>query len=174
MAIHEPTHSDNAGRQGPTSRRPPTATTDTVTHTLQFRVRYSETDQMATFYNSRALEWFEVGRTELMRALGLTYAEMESCGIFLPLVEAHLNFQGRAKYDDLLEMTSRMKMEGKASVRFDVSISHAPQALDAPRSGPVVSGYTVHGIVDAAGKLIRCPDWVRAKLESANKSPQVP
>jgi acyl-CoA thioester hydrolase len=46
-------------------------------HTIQFRVRYSETDQMGTFYNSRALEWFECGRTELLRACGLPYAEME-------------------------------------------------------------------------------------------------
>lgn len=62
---------------------------------LQLRVRYSETDQMGTFYNSRALEWFECGRTELMRRrLGMTYAALEGRGVFLPLVEAHLEFQG--------------------------------------------------------------------------------
>ena len=74
---------------------------------LQLRVRYSETDQMGTFYNSRALEWFECGRTELMRnRLRMSYAALEEKGVFLPLVEAHLEFQGGARYDDLLRITS--------------------------------------------------------------------
>ncbi len=46
-------------------------------HTIQLRVRYSETDQMGTFYNSRALEWFECGRTEVLRSLGIPYSTME-------------------------------------------------------------------------------------------------
>ena len=61
-----------------------------LTDVLQLRVRYSETDQMGTFYNSRALEWFECGRTELMRRrLGMSYAVLEARDVFLPLVEAH-------------------------------------------------------------------------------------
>ena len=80
---------------------------------LQLRVRYSETDQMGTFYNSRALEWFECGRTELMRRrLGLSYAELEAKDVFLPLVEAHLEFQGGARYDDLLDVASTVEMSG--------------------------------------------------------------
>ena len=64
---------------------------------IQLRVRYSETDQMGIFYNSRALEWFECGRTELMRnRLGMSYTMLEEKGVFLPLVEAHLEFQGGA------------------------------------------------------------------------------
>lgn len=66
-------------------------------HGLAFRVRYSETDQLGTFYKVRALEWFECGRTELLRAAGLSYAEMERRGLFLPLVEAHVQYQGRAR-----------------------------------------------------------------------------
>jgi YbgC/YbaW family acyl-CoA thioester hydrolase len=74
---------------------------------MEFRVRYSETDQMGTFYYSRPLEWFECGRTELLRCLGLPYAEMEQRGVLLPVVEAHVDYLGRARYDDLLRMTSR-------------------------------------------------------------------
>lgn len=59
-------------------------------HVVLFRVRYSETDQMGTFYNSRPLEWFECGRTELLRAAGLAYAEMERRGVLLPVVESHV------------------------------------------------------------------------------------
>ena len=55
-------------------------------HVLTFRVRYSETDQMGTFYNSRPLEWFECGRSELMRALGMPYTALEARGVHLPLI----------------------------------------------------------------------------------------
>jgi acyl-CoA thioester hydrolase len=90
---------------------------------LRLRVRYSETDQMGTFYNSRALEWFECGRSELMRnKLGMSYAALEAKGVFLPLVEAHLEFQGGARYDDLLNITSAVGFAGRARLRFDVQI----------------------------------------------------
>src|SRR5512137_71808 len=92
---------------------------------LQLRVRYSETDQMGTFYNSRALEWFECGRTELMRRrLGMSYAALEARGVFLPLVEAHLEFQSGARYDDLLEVASAVQVAGRARLRFEVQITH--------------------------------------------------
>src|SRR5512143_1724432 len=88
---------------------------------LELRVRYSETDQMGTFYNSRALEWFECGRSELMRRrLGMSYAALEERGVFLPLVEAHVEFKGRARYDDLLKITSTVQVSGRARLRFDV------------------------------------------------------
>src|SRR5512137_639242 len=93
---------------------------------LQLRVRYSETDQMGTFYNSRALEWFECGRTELMRRrLGMSYAALEARGVFLPLVEAHLQFQGGARYDDLLEVASTVELSGRARLRFEVQVNHS-------------------------------------------------
>ena len=121
---------------------------------LQLRVRYSETDQMGTFYNSRALEWFECGRTELMRRrLGLSYAELETKGIFLPLVEAHLEFQGGARYDDLLDITSVVEMCGRAKLRFEVQITQNANGK------PVVRGYTVHAFADDDGKPIRPPTW---------------
>jgi acyl-CoA thioester hydrolase len=121
---------------------------------LRLRVRYSETDQMGTFYNSRALEWFECGRTELMRhKLGMSYAALEARGVFLPLVEAHLEFQGGARYDDLLEITSAADISGRAKLRFEVQIHHAESRK------PVVRGYTVHAFTDRPGKPIRPPAW---------------
>ncbi len=130
-------------------------------HLLRFRVRYSETDQLGTFYNSRALEWFECGRTELLRVLGIAYAQLEKRGVCLPLVEAHVNYLGRARYDDLLEMKSVLSQAGKASLRFDVSVVHAHDTI------PVACGYTIHAITNAAGKPIRCPTWLRQALEAA-------
>ncbi len=94
----------------------------TFEHTISFRVRYSEIDKMGTFYNSHALEWFEWGRVELMRAVGLPYDQLEAQGFFLPLIEAHVEYQGRASFDELLLMTTSMAISGKARVRFDMRI----------------------------------------------------
>jgi acyl-CoA thioester hydrolase len=121
---------------------------------LQLRVRYSETDQMGTFYNSRALEWFECGRTELMRnRLGMSYAALEEKGVFLPLVEAHLEFPGGARYDDLLNVATTVEFSGRARLRFEVQITQNGSGK------PVVRGYTVHAFMDASGKPIRPPEW---------------
>ena len=129
---------------------------------LQLRVRYSETDQMGTFYNSRALEWFECGRTELMRRkLGMSYATLEARGVFLPLVEAHLEFKGGARYDDLLQIASTVEVWGRARLRFDVLIEQS-------ESGKlVVRGHTVHAFTDRQGKPIRPPDWFLDLLDKA-------
>ncbi|MGD0094304.1 MAG: thioesterase family protein [Planctomycetota bacterium] len=123
-------------------------------HVTTFRVRYSETDQMGAYYNSRPLEWFEWGRSELMRAAGLPYTEIEARGLRLPLIEAHLEYRGKARYDDELRMTSRVALCGKARVRFDVAIVHAGSGA------AVVHGYTIHAVVNQAGKPVRAPQWL--------------
>jgi acyl-CoA thioester hydrolase len=123
-------------------------------HVLEFRVRYSETDQMRTYYNSRALEWFEQGRSEACRALGKPYREMEALGVLMPVTEAHVEYLGRAEYDDRLRMTSVLTMCGKARLRFDVTIEHAETGQ------PVCRGWTVHAVTDTSGKPIRPPAWL--------------
>jgi len=123
-------------------------------HVVHFRVRYSDTDQMRTYYNSRPLEWFEMGRTELLRSLGKPYRQMEPEGVLLPVKEAHVEYLGRAEYDDLLTMTSTLSMPGKARIRVDVEIEHADTGQ------PVCRGYTIHVVTDATGKPIRPPGWL--------------
>lgn len=123
-------------------------------HTTCLRVRYSDTDQMGTYYNSRPLEWFECGRTELLRAAGIPYSEMEQRGVLLPIVEAHLEYRRPARYDDELKVKMRAEFCGKARLRFNVEIVHA--ATDAT----VVTGHTVHAIVDLKRKPIRPPAWL--------------
>lgn len=129
---------------------------------VQFRVRYCETDQMGTYSNSRVLEWFECGRTELFRTIGLAYAEMERRGVMLPVIEASIKYTGRAKYDDLLRMTTTCTMIGKVRIRCDVKIVHAET------NQPVAEGYTIHAFTNAAGKVIRPPDWLISVLEAAS------
>jgi acyl-CoA thioester hydrolase len=131
--------------------------------TIQLRVRYGETDQMGTFYNARALDWFECGRSELMRnRLHMSYAALEAKDIFLPVVEAHLEFQGKARYDDLLSVSSAVEFAGRARLRFNVEINRRDNGK------PVVRGYTIHAFIDRAGKPIRPPLWFVEILERAS------
>jgi acyl-CoA thioester hydrolase len=132
---------------------------------LTYRVRYSDIDKMGTFYNSRALDWFEIARVELMRAKGVGYAEMEAKGFCLPLIEAHVNYLGRAGFDDLLKITTSAAMNGKARVRFDIDI------VQADSGDPVARGHTVHAITDSAGRPTRPPEYfVRALEQPAQES----
>jgi acyl-CoA thioester hydrolase len=138
------------------------ATMTKLRDTIQLRVRYSETDQMGTFYNSRALEWFECARSELMRnKLGMSYSVLEARGVFLPLVEAHLEFQGRARYDDLLSIASSVEVSGRARLRFEVQIHQGDSGK------PVVRGHTIHAFADVGGRAIRPPAWFIDLLEKA-------
>ena len=122
-------------------------------HVLLLRVRYSETDQMGGYYNSRALEWFECGRSELLRALGKPYREMEAEGVMLPVSEAHVEYLGKARYDDLLKITSSATMVGRVRVRVDVAIEQAETGR------AVCRGHTVHAVTDSQGRPIRPPKW---------------
>jgi acyl-CoA thioester hydrolase len=126
---------------------------------------------MGTFYNARALDWFECGRTELMRhRLERSYAELEESGAFLPVVEAHMEFQGGARYDDLLTVTSTAYFLGRARLRFDVQITRAKDGR------PVVNGYTIHGFTNTQGRPIKPPEWFvelfkRAAAQEAGQNP---
>ncbi len=145
---------------------PPKPVPGQTAELLNLRVRYSETDQMGTFYNSRALEWFECGRTEWMRhRLGLSYSALEQRGVFLPLVEAHLEFRGGARYDDLLAIWTSADFAGRARLRFDVQINHQSNG------NPVVRGYTIHAFTDTAMKPIRPPAWLADMVAKTTPTP---
>ncbi|MBK7981513.1 MAG: acyl-CoA thioesterase [Ignavibacteriae bacterium] len=73
-----------------------------LSHTTSIRVRYADTDKMQFVYNGKYLEYFEVGRTELLRSCGLAYSELEKIGYQLPLIEAGLKYKMPAYYDDVL------------------------------------------------------------------------
>jgi acyl-CoA thioester hydrolase len=132
-------------------------------HTITLRVRYSETDQMGTYYNSRALEWFECGRSELLRALGRSYREMEQEGLRMPLREAHVEYLGKAQYDDQLQIDTRLSMPGRARFRFEVEV----RQLDSGE--PVCRGWTEHVATDPAGKPLRPPRWLVELIADGQK-----
>lgn len=114
---------------------------------------------MGTYYNSRLLEWMEVGRSELMRAHGRPYPEWEAEGVMAPIVESHLKFKGRAGYDDLLNIETVCTKEGRARLKFESTVTQASNGSF------VAEGWTIHALTDPAGKPIRHPEWVEEFLE---------
>ncbi len=88
----------------------------------RFRVRYAETDQMGVVYHSNFIIWMEVGRVELLRALGFTYREMEADGLHLPVVEVKCRFKSPAKYDDLIVVRTRMLNLRNSLIHFGYEI----------------------------------------------------
>lgn len=77
--------------------------------TCQVRVRYAETDQMKVVYHGNYTQYFEVGRVESIRSLGLTYKEMEATGVMMPIIELQARFLRPAHYDDLLTIKTILK-----------------------------------------------------------------
>ncbi len=93
-------------------------------NTTQTRVRYSETDQMGYVYYGNYASYFEIGRVECLRSLGLPYKELENQGIMLPVMDLHVNFKSAAKYDDLLTIhTSIVSLIG-SKILFEYEIKN--------------------------------------------------
>jgi acyl-CoA thioester hydrolase len=107
-----------------------------IKHTTQVRVRYAETDKMGFVYNGNYLTYFEVGRVELMRHFNLSYADLENCGYYLPLVDSYVKYVKSAFYDDLLDIEATLDWDTKPILRFNYRII---------RNGELVAeGYTTH------------------------------
>jgi len=87
-------------------------------HRFEIRVRYGDTDQMGFAYHAHFLRWFEIGRAEMLRALGTSYRALEESGTFLPVVEACCRYLKPGRYDDLLTLETGVQELNRASVRF--------------------------------------------------------
>lgn len=127
-------------------------------HTTRLRVRYADTDRMGVVYYANYLVWFEVGRTEWLRAAGWSYREMEQEGLRLPVIEARCEYRQPARYDDEIEIRTRATLVTPVRVRFDYDVTRGADAAVS------AVGYTVHAAVDAAGKPCRLPARVREIL----------
>jgi acyl-CoA thioester hydrolase len=114
------------------------------------RVRYADTDQMHSVYNGRYFEYFEVGRADLMRSLGMTYRQFEDSGFYLPLTEAYARYLRPIHYDDIIEVISMLKEMPAARLKIDYEIFRDGEKM--------TEGFTVHSFVDSkSGKPVRAP-----------------
>ena len=125
---------------------------------IEVRVRYAETDQMGVVYHGNYAQYFEMGRVEWLRNLGLTYKEMESRGIMLPVVSLLLNFKKPARYDDLLTVKTIFKKQESVKIEFDYEIYNEQEEL-------LTTGNSILVFVDMkTGRPVAPPEYVTEKL----------
>jgi acyl-CoA thioester hydrolase len=111
---------------------------------------------MGVVYHSNYLIWFEIGRTDWLRATGLTYREMEAeDGIQLPVIEAHCEYKQGARYDDDVEIKTRAKKLSPVRVQFDYEATRRQDGV------LLAIGHTVHATIDREGRPVRMPERVR-------------
>ncbi len=131
-------------------------------HRYELRVRYGDTDQMGMAYYGNYLRWFEIGRAEMLRALGTSYRSVEEGGIRLPVLEACCRYLKPSRYDDLVTIETGVLALGRASVRFGYRVT---------RDGVLLAhGHTEHCFLDPAGKPVRAPESLRALLARAPRA----
>jgi acyl-CoA thioester hydrolase len=115
------------------------------------RTRYAETDQMGFVYHSHFFAYFEVGRVELVRATGTSYAALEEHGIMLPLRECGAQFHRAARYDDLLAIGTRVELLTAVRLRFGYQVHRiAPEGAT-----HLATGFTDHLFMDRNGRPAR-------------------
>lgn len=119
----------------------------TFSHTL--RVRYAETDQMGVVYHARYLDWFEVGRTEMIRSCGMEYRILEEKGLLLPVVDLSIQYRRPARYDDWIEV--RTQLTAYSHVRLEFAYEIRKQA----GGELLVTGSTKHMWVNRKWKPAR-------------------
>jgi acyl-CoA thioester hydrolase len=115
--------------------------------TTEVRVRYAETDQMGIVYYANYLVWFEIGRVELLRALGLTYNRLEiehQC--ILPVIEASCRYRAPARYDDQIVIETRPSMLRGSILKFAYQVWR--KATEAEERKLLAEGETVHVVCD--------------------------
>ena len=118
----------------------------------KIRVRYADTDQMKFVYYAKYLEYFEQGRSDLLRQIGLPYPEIEKMGYLLPVIEAFVKYRQPARYDELLEVRTMLQEIPAARIRIGYEVARASDSMI------IAEGYTVHSIVSAdTGKAVRAP-----------------
>lgn len=128
-------------------------------NSYSFRVRYAETDQMGVVYHGNYAQYFEMGRVEWLRNLGLSYKFMEENGIMLPVVNLTLNYKKPARYDDLLTVTTIFKKQESVKIEFDYEIHNEAGEL-------LTTGGSLLVFVDMkTGRPVSPPDYVLEKIK---------
>lgn len=131
----------------------------------EIRVRYAETDAMGIAYNGQYFTWFEVGRTEMLRAYGLTYCEMEKIGLRLPVIEANVKYVQPVHYDDVLTIRSRLGAKPGVRVRIHYEILKDGELT--------ATGFTEHAFTDKDLQPVRPTRHIREMLTTIwNQSQQ--
>lgn len=126
-----------------------------------YRVIYGDTDQMGVAYYANYLRWFEMGRTELLRQIGLPYSSIEEKGFFFPVIEVSCRYLKAARFDDEIAVETALTALSRVTLEFSYTITrkHDGQLL--------AEGATRHACVDREGKAIRITPFLENALKAA-------
>lgn len=136
-----------AGRAG--SHAGPTAARLALTDSVRLRVRYDENDQMGITYHARYLDWFVIGRTELLRSIGLPYARLEREGLLLPVLEVTCRYHSSTRYDDVVQLQTTLTQVQRTRVAFCYEVRLLAEDEPENESALVTTGETKHAFVAA-------------------------
>jgi acyl-CoA thioester hydrolase len=123
----------------------------------EIRVIYGDTDQMGVVYYGNYLRFFEAARSDFLRDKGARWRDVERThGVYLPVVEAKVNYKRPAFYDDLLVIETVLADLGRASLRFEYRVLRGDDLL--------ATGHTVHACVDKQGDIREFPAAISERL----------
>lgn len=125
-----------------------------------YRIIYGDTDQMGVAYYANYLRWFEMGRTELLRQIGLSYSCIEEKGLFFPVTEVSCRYFKPARFDDEIIIETTLTTLGRATLDFSYRISRKNDGA------LLVEGWTRHACVDDKGEITRIPPEMRTSLNA--------
>jgi acyl-CoA thioester hydrolase len=130
------------------------------THEISFRVRYGETDQMGYVYYGNYAQYFELGRVEWLRNLGISYKRMEDSGIMLPVLNLNIDYLKPAKYDDLLTLKTTLLKKPSVRIEFSFELFNENGEL-------LTKGYTSLVFIDMErNRPTKAPDYIIEKVDS--------
>jgi acyl-CoA thioester hydrolase len=122
-------------------------------HEMELRVRYDETDPMGFVHHANYLNYFEIGRTELLRASGGNYRQMEEEGMLVVVCRVDCRYYRPARYDDVLTIRTVVDRIGPAKIEHSYSISRDGE--------PLVAARVTLAVVDRQGNVQRVPSWLQ-------------
>ena len=122
------------------------------------RVIYGDTDHMGVVYYANYLRWFEKGRSEFLRQMGLPYKTIEEQGLHFPVTEVSCRYSKSAHYDDVITIATQLTSVGRATLTFDYAISREDDGLS------LASGSTRHACIDTDGRITRIPSALAERL----------
>jgi acyl-CoA thioester hydrolase len=125
----------------------------------EIRVIYGDTDQMGVVYYGNYLRFFEAARNEWLRAKGVRWRDIEAAhAVYLPVIEAKVNYKRPARYDDVIEVETRLGDLGRASLRFDYRVLRGEEVL--------ALGHTAHACVNRDGDIREFPEALLSQLRT--------
>lgn len=134
-------------------------------HETRTRVRYVETDQMGVVYHANYLVYFEIGRTEYMREIGLPYSTVEKEGLFFAVSEAQCSFRASARYDDVIVVRTHVQELTLVRLTFAYDVRKDEAGGEGKR---LADGSTVLVCLNRDGKPTRIPDVLARRIAEAD------